>query len=65
MEKETALMPTSEYDIHGHIRGTGQDVFGNEENNQIKYKTLTWPLVTVLMITEIVRYPHLYSILRY
>ncbi|MCJ1407393.1 hypothetical protein MMC19_001464 [Ptychographa xylographoides] len=30
------------------------DVFGNEENNQIKYKTLSWPLVAVLMIAEIV-----------
>ncbi|MCJ1382431.1 hypothetical protein MMC17_005544 [Xylographa soralifera] len=30
------------------------DVFGNEENNAIKYKTLSWQLVAVLMIAEIV-----------
>ncbi|KIW15904.1 hypothetical protein PV08_05954 [Exophiala spinifera] len=30
------------------------DVFGNEENAAIKYKTLSWPLVAVLMIAEIV-----------
>ncbi|KAF4554979.1 Transmembrane amino acid transporter-like protein 1 [Elsinoe fawcettii] len=31
-----------------------QDVFGHEENHQIKYKTLSWQLVAVLMIAEIV-----------
>ncbi|KAJ9608710.1 hypothetical protein H2200_006481 [Cladophialophora chaetospira] len=30
------------------------DVFGNEEGADIKYKTLSWPLVAVLMIAEIV-----------
>ncbi|KAF4304774.1 hypothetical protein GTA08_BOTSDO08266 [Botryosphaeria dothidea] len=30
------------------------DVFGNEEGHQIKYKTLSWPLVAVLMVAEIV-----------
>ncbi|KAF2674005.1 transmembrane amino acid transporter [Microthyrium microscopicum] len=30
------------------------DPFGNEENHQIKYKTLSWELVSVLMIAEIV-----------
>lgn len=30
------------------------DVFGNEEHHQIKYKTLSWQLVAVLMIAEIV-----------
>ncbi|MCJ1473470.1 hypothetical protein MMC13_002121 [Lambiella insularis] len=30
------------------------DVFGDEGNNQIKYKTLSWQLVAVLMIAEIV-----------
>lgn len=30
------------------------DVFGNEENATIKYKTLSWPMVAVLMIAEIV-----------
>jgi len=33
-----------------------KDVFGHEENHGIKYRTLTWPLVAVLMITEIVTY---------
>lgn len=30
------------------------DVFGPEDNHQIQYKTLSWPLVAVLMIAEIV-----------
>lgn len=30
------------------------DVFGSEEGHQIKYKTLTWPFVAFVMITEIV-----------
>ncbi|KAL9589053.1 MAG: hypothetical protein Q9203_002143 [Teloschistes exilis] len=30
------------------------DVFGREEDHQIRYKTLSWPLVAVLMIAEIV-----------
>ncbi|KAI2602446.1 transmembrane amino acid transporter protein-domain-containing protein [Hypoxylon sp. NC1633] len=34
--------------------GLPDDVFGEEENHQIKYKTLAWPIVAVLMITEIV-----------
>lgn len=31
-----------------------RDVFGHEENHDIKYKTLSWQLVAVLMIAEIV-----------
>ncbi|KIW72790.1 hypothetical protein PV04_00965 [Phialophora macrospora] len=31
-----------------------RDVFGNEDGADIKYKTLSWPLVAVLMIAEIV-----------
>ncbi|OCK77191.1 transmembrane amino acid transporter [Lepidopterella palustris CBS 459.81] len=30
------------------------DVFGHEEGHQIKYKTLSWQLVSILMIAEIV-----------
>jgi hypothetical protein len=30
------------------------DVFGREDDHDIKYKTLSWPIVAVLMITEIV-----------
>jgi hypothetical protein len=61
MDKEDVYVPTADIDIHGHVRGTGQDVFGREDNHQIKYKTLTWPLVAVLMITEIVSYQYLYT----
>jgi len=31
-----------------------EDVFGNEEAHDIRYKTLSWPMVAVLMIAEIV-----------
>ncbi|KAG6359769.1 hypothetical protein INS49_010821 [Diaporthe citri] len=30
------------------------DVFGDEEGAQIHYRTMSWPLVAVLMIAEIV-----------
>jgi hypothetical protein len=30
------------------------DVFGSEEQHQIKYKTLSWPMVATLMIAEVV-----------
>ena len=33
-----------------------KDVFGDEAGNGIRYRTLTWPLVAFLMITEIVTY---------
>lgn len=31
-----------------------RDVFGHEGSHDIKYKTLTWPVVSLLMIAEIV-----------
>lgn len=31
-----------------------RDVFGNEQGHDIKYKTLSWQIVSVLMIAEIV-----------
>jgi hypothetical protein len=31
-----------------------QDVFGNEAGHSIRYKTLSWQMVSVLMIAEIV-----------
>ena len=31
-----------------------KDVFGDETGNGIRYRTLTWQLVSFLMITEIV-----------
>ena len=33
-----------------------RDVFGDETGHGIRYRTLTWPLVAFLMITEIVTY---------
>ncbi|GAP82343.2 putative amino acid transporter [Rosellinia necatrix] len=45
---------------HGRQRPADQeplgDVFGCEDGHDIKYKTLSWPLVATLMITEIVSY---------
>lgn len=52
--------PAAEVDSHEcgreHYTGSGttHDVFGDEANHDIKYKTLGWPMVAVLMITEIV-----------
>jgi hypothetical protein len=37
-----------------HISAREQDVFGNEEGHSIKYRTMTWQMVAVLMIAEIV-----------
>lgn len=34
--------------------GGSDDVFGSEEHHGIKYKTLSWPFVAILMIAEIV-----------
>lgn len=31
-----------------------KDVFGNEEGHSIKYRTMSWQMVAVLMIAEIV-----------
>jgi amino acid permease len=41
--------PGSEQSEHG-----ARDVFGPEDKHDIKYKRLSWPLVAVLMIAEIV-----------
>ena len=48
-----SLEPSSEVgqDHAGYHAG---DVFGSEDDHQIQYKTLSWPLVAVLMIAEIV-----------
>lgn len=49
-----------EYDsrqVYNSARPVGyddEDVFGHEENHDIRYKTLSWPMVSVLMIAEIV-----------
>ncbi|KUJ13600.1 transmembrane amino acid transporter [Mollisia scopiformis] len=53
---EAPIYPYNEEDTSArnrHVTGE-RDVFGNEENHQIKYKTLSWQLVAVLMIAEIV-----------
>jgi hypothetical protein len=42
------------HEEHDAGQRTPDDVFGREEGHDIKYKTLSWPLVAVLMITEIV-----------
>ena len=39
---------------HGFAVVQPNDVFGNESGHAIKYKTLSWPMVAMLMITEIV-----------
>lgn len=48
--------PTYPYEEEGIVSHGPEehDVFGNEEHHQIKYKTLSWQLVAVLMIAEIV-----------
>jgi len=54
---ETPVYPYEEEGIitSGSRHVTGErDVFGDEEDHQIKYKTLSWQLVAVLMIAEIV-----------
>ncbi|KAI9716843.1 MAG: hypothetical protein M1828_007504 [Chrysothrix sp. TS-e1954] len=60
-------MSSKEHDLNGWSSPTSEledgdrrvsyhdvDVFGQEEGHKIKYKTLSWPLVAVLMIAEIV-----------
>ncbi len=48
-----SLDPASETSPHDE-EDHAVDVFGHEEDHQIQYKTLSWPLVAVLMIAEIV-----------
>lgn len=40
--------PSSDPDVES------RDVFGNEADHDIKYKTLSWQLVAILMVAEIV-----------
>nr|OQO27655.1 hypothetical protein B0A51_04423 [Rachicladosporium sp. CCFEE 5018] len=57
---ESKHYDNDEYDsrpVQSSARPAGyddRDVFGHEEGNDIKYKTLSWQLVAVLMIAEIV-----------
>lgn len=39
-----------------HTDESANDVFGREDQHDIKYKTLSWPLASLIMITEIVSY---------
>ncbi|CAJ2510477.1 Uu.00g132860.m01.CDS01 [Anthostomella pinea] len=49
------VYPRGDVYDEGHTDpGVPDDVFGHEDGHDIKYKTLSWPLVAVLMITEIV-----------
>ncbi|MCJ1285911.1 hypothetical protein MMC26_005253 [Xylographa opegraphella] len=57
MDVEKYRYSPAEYDPplgNDNRQPVSDDVFGNEENNAIKYKTLSWQLVAVLMIAEIV-----------
>lgn len=44
------------YSNDGPVQGsnTAHDVFGTEQGHAIKYRTLSWQLVAILMIAEIV-----------
>lgn len=39
---------------HENPADNPHDVFGREDDNDIKYKTLSWQMVSLIMITEIV-----------
>lgn len=64
MDKSENVMFTttsSSYDarVHSpdneiHAYHDGDDVFGHEQHSTIKYKTLSWQIVSILMIAEIV-----------
>ncbi|CAK3788449.1 amino acid transporter [Lecanosticta acicola] len=58
MSKIEAVSFTDRYDKDGHSSPLDSyhdhDVFGREEGHDIKYKTLSWQIVSVLMIAEIV-----------
>ena len=47
---EEGVLPSG---LNRHVTGE-RDVLVSEEGHQIKYKTLSWQLVAVLMIAEIV-----------
>ncbi|TCD67011.1 hypothetical protein EIP91_000631 [Steccherinum ochraceum] len=52
-EKKAGLRP-DDYSSQGAPTGGPVDVFGDEEDHDIQYKTLSWQFVSVLMIAEIV-----------
>ncbi|KZT21664.1 hypothetical protein NEOLEDRAFT_1181504 [Neolentinus lepideus HHB14362 ss-1] len=54
-EKRSAQSSPRDYEAQS-LRSLveGVDVFGDEESNDIHYKTLSWPFVAILMIAEIV-----------
>lgn len=57
MPKKIEYDDYSSRQVYSSARPAGydeEDVFGNEESHDIRYKTLSWPMVAVLMIAEIV-----------
>lgn len=61
MNEKHSSTANHEYDEEGVLQANHDfavvqpnDVFGNEAGHAIKYKTLSWPMVAALMITEIV-----------
>lgn len=56
MEKSHDIGYAAEHNTNVERPGAydDQDVFGHEQNHAIKYKTLSWQIVAVLMIAEIV-----------
>lgn len=61
MSKFESVAWSRDYEHAGHDGGSSpidnyhdRDVFGREEGHDIKYKTLSWQIVAILMIAEIV-----------
>ena len=57
MPKQTEDREYDSRQVYSSARPAGydeEDVFGNEEAHDIRYKTLSWPMVAMLMIAEIV-----------
>lgn len=61
-EEISPEQPSTVPSIHPNLDAPGKnerpsedrEVFGDEEDAAIRYRTLSWPLVSVLMIAEIV-----------
>ncbi|TFK57394.1 transmembrane amino acid transporter [Heliocybe sulcata] len=57
MDPSHASVKESQLDVgkrSDRTNTTVEDVFGNEEGHQIRYKTLSWQFVALLMIAEVV-----------
>lgn len=54
-DKKVVYTHAAPYSEEGIITGSiDNEVFGDEAHHDIKYRTLSWPMVAVLMIAEIV-----------